>query len=923
VTYKKKLIEVALPLEAINRESAREKSIRHGHPSTLHLWWARRPLAAVRAVLWSSLVDDPSAHPDRFPTEEAQEEERQRLFRILEELVKWENSNNETVLGPARAEILRSCDGELPAILDPFCGGGTIPLEAQRLGLPAYGGDLNPVAVLISKAMVEIPPRFAGRPPVHPSEGDADLGMRTWERAQGLADDIRYYGKWMRDRAFERIGHLYPKVTLPAEKGGGEATVIAWIWARTVESPDPSWNGHVPLVRSWVLRKAKGKKPVVWIEPIVDRETQTIRYEIREGGEPPDGSVSGGNGRCVATGAPIPGSYIKAQGRLGQMAASLMAIVAEGSRTRVYLPAMPSAGVPTPEWRPAGAVPERLTGGTCYGYGLTEWDDLFTDRQLVALNTFSDLIDEVRPVIEADSKAAGLAGDGERLRDGGSGAVAYVDAVATYLAFAVDKCADYWSTISTWNAPGEKLRNTFARQAIPMTWDFAEGNPFSDSTGNWMAMVDWGWKVVANLPASTEGEVAQRDASARIAEEAGAVVVTDPPYYDNISYADLSDFFYVWLRRNLRDVWPDEFSTVLTPKAEELIANRYRAGSKEAAQQHFEAGMEAVLSAVAKAHPEHTPATFFYAFKQAESDAVGTASTGWETFLEGLIRAGFAVTATWPNRTEKPGRSVAIGTAALASSIVIACRPRPTDAPLATRSEFLRALEAELPEAIRLLQNESIPPVDMAQAAIGPGMAVFSRYARVIETDGSTMTVRQALVSINQALEEVLSQEETEFDAATRWALTWYRQHGLNPGPFGDAETLSKAKDTSVSVVVETGVATMAAGQVRLVDRAELPGEWDPRTDRRLSVWEVTQHLIARLAQGEEPAADLLRKVGVGMGERARQLGYLLYQVADGKGWSKEAVAYNGLGQAWPSIAQLATDGGARAPVQQRLGTEV
>jgi len=663
VTYKKKLIEVALPLDAINKAASREKSIRHGHPSTLHLWWARRPLAAARAVLWASLVDDPSAHPDQFPTEEDQEVERQRLFRILEDLVLWENSNSERVLSAARAEIERSCGGELPNILDPFCGGGTIPLEAQRLGLPAYGGDLNPVAVLISKAMVEIPPRFAGLPPVNP-DARAESGLKTWERAQGLAEDIRYYGQWMRDRALERIGHLYPKVKLPPEQGAGEATVIAWIWARTVESPDPSWSGHVPLVRSWILRTARKNRPVVWIEPVIDHDSQTIAYRIREGGTPVGGTVDRRGAVCLATGSPISFEYIRKESREDRSGAIPIAVVADGPSGRAYLPPIAPPAAPEPEWRPT----EQLLGKATVNvglYGFATWGDLFTDRQLVALTTFSDLLGDVRPLIEEHAAAAGLDADGISLRDGGSGATAYADAAVTYLAFVIDKCADYWSTIATW-ATGGFVRGTFARQAIPMTWDFAETNPFSDSTGNWMAMVDWVWKVVEQFPATTEGHIAQRDAAARLAEVPNPVVSTDPPYYDNVSYADLSDYFYVWLRRSLRDVWPDELSTVLTPKAEELIANRYRAGSEDAAKAHFESGMEEVFENVAEVQHPDFPATVFYAFKQEESDSEGIASTGWETFVHGLLDAGFSVTATWPVRTERPGRSVAIGTAALA-----------------------------------------------------------------------------------------------------------------------------------------------------------------------------------------------------------------------------------------------------------------
>ena len=827
MTYKKKLIEVALPLDAINKASAREKSIRHGHPSTLHLWWARRPLAAARAVLWSSLVDDPSAYPEKFPTETAQEAERQRLFRILEELVIWENSNNEQVLAAATAEIEASCDGNLPNILDPFCGGGTIPLEAQRLGLPAYGGDLNPVAVLISKAMIEIPPRFSGLQPVN-ADARAESGLKTWERAQGLAEDVRHYGQWMRDRAFERIGNLYPKVTLPPEQGGAEATAIAWIWARTVISPDPAWEGHVPLVRSWILRKGTNSKPVVWVEPIIDRESRTIKYEIREGGTPIEGTVRRQGGTCIATGSPINLEHVREEGRQGRVGAEPIAVVVEGVRGRVYAPPQARPEVTKLSWSPPGQIFDWPGRTNVVRYGMTEWGDLFTDRQLVALVTFSDVLSDVRREIEKDARAAGLVVDNDRLSEGGDGAIAYADAVTTYLAFAIDKCADYWSTIATW-ATGGFVRGTFARQAIPMTWDFAETNPFSSSTGNWMAMVKWTSEAITHVPAAGTGEILQRDAASRLTEVATSVVSTDPPYYDNVSYADLSDYFYVWLRHNLREIWPDELSTLLTPKGEELIANRYRAGSAEAAREHFESGMEEVFEVAAAAQHPDFPATVFYAFKQSETDAAGVASTGWETFVQGLLAAGFAVTATWPVRTERAARPVASGAAALASSIVLALRPRAADAPLATRSEFLSMLRSELPDAIRLMQRESIAPVDMAQSAIGPGMAVFSRYAKVIEADGSQMTVRQALALINEVLEEVLSEEETEFDSDTRWALTWFDQYGLNAGPFGDAETLSKAKGTSVAGVIHAGVADQSDGKVRLLDRGSLTRSGIPR----------------------------------------------------------------------------------------------
>lgn len=908
MSYKPKLIEVALPLAAINEASAREKSIRHGHPSTLHLWWARRPLAAARAVIWASLVDDPSGDPSLTP--EQQDAKREELFKILEELVVWENSNNPDVLAKAKAEIDRCFPDGPPPILDPFGGGGAIPLEAQRLGLTALSGDLNPVAVLIQKAMLEIPPRFAGKPPVHP-DLQQQARLSSWERAQGLAADIEAYGKWMRDEAHRRIGHLYPDAIGP---NGEKLTPIAWIWARTVESPDPTWKGHVPLVASWTLAKKPGK-PTVWIEPIIDRSTQTIRYEIREGGQPKfDRTVHRGNGTCIATGAAIPGDYIKSESRAGRMKQQLLAVVAEGSRQRTYLSPesdqIRAAVVDWPEWRPSNAVGLDPRNIWVTIYGLDEWWKLFTPRQLTALTTFSDVLEEVHSRVTDDAKRAGLTGDDTRLRDGGVGAIAYADAVVTYLAFVIDKCADYWSTISTWAEQGF-IRNTFARQAIPMTWDFAECNPFSTSTGNWMAMVDWVSKATQHLPARGRGEAVQRDARARVTESPGAVISSDPPYYDNISYADLSDFFYTWLRRNLSTTWPDETATLATPKAEEMIANRYRAGSKAQAEQHFESSMAEFMGRVAEAQPAGVPATIYYAYKATEANEGEVRSTGWDTFLQAVLDAGMRVTATWPMRTEKPGRMIAVDTNALASSIVLACRPRETAAPMASRGEFVAALRAELPEAVRKLQSGNIAPVDIPQSTIGPGIGIFSKFSRVVESDGSAMRVSTALGIINDVLGEILDGEESEMDPDSRFALAWYSQYGYNPGAAGDADSIARAKNTSVAGVESAGIGETRQGRFRLYERTELPEDWSPTGDARLTVWEATQHLIAALDRSEAEAAVLLQQLG-GYGERARTLSYLLFKKATDRGWATEAGAYNALITAWPTLrsADLAPVGG-------------
>jgi putative DNA methylase len=893
---KRKLIEVALPLLKINEASAREKSIRHGHPSTLHLWWARRPLAAARAVIWASLVDDPSS--DESLTVEQQGLERERLFGILERLVVWENTNNASVLAEAKAEIDRCFDGNPPAVLDPFGGGGAIPLEAQRLGLKALSGDLNPVAVLIQRAMIEIPGSFANRPPVNPLSSN---NLMTWSRAQGLAADIEVYGSWMRDEARKQIGDLYPDAIGPS---GERMTPVAWIWARTVKSPDPSWDGEVPLVASWTLADRAGKPPV-WVEPIIDRRHHRITYRVRTDGLPTHArTVERGGGTCLATGAAMPFSYIRPQFQAHEVGQHLMAIVADGENGRAYVDATDSQTDAALMAAPTGSIagnifdwPGRMN---VVRYGMETWESLFSPRQLTALTTFSDLLPEVRERVLEDATERGMADDGIRLRDGGSGATAYADAVVTYLAFVVDKCADYWSTISTWAEQGF-IRNTFARQAIPMTWDFAECNPFSGSTGNWMAMVEWVRKAIEHLPALPGGVTMQRDARARVAESVGAVISSDPPYYDNISYADLSDFFFVWLRKNLKDVWPDECSTLLTPKADELIANRYRAGSKAAAEKHFESGMAEFMAKVAVSQHPDVPATIYYAYKATETKEGAVRSTGWDTFLQAVVDAGMHVTATWPLRTEKPGRMIEIGTNALASSIVLSCRPRPAAAPMASRGEFVAALRAELPDAVKVLQSGNIAPVDLPQSTMGPGIGVFSRYSKVVESDGSTMKVSAALAIIDDVLSGVLDGEESEMDRQSRFALSWYSQYGYTASSYGGAEGLATAKNTSVSGVCEAGIGETRDGKFRLLERGQLNPNWSPTTDDTLTVWEAVQYLIAALDRSESEAAHLLHQLG-GFGERARVLAYLLHKKASDKGWAAEANNYNALIVAWPTL---------------------
>ena len=907
-TGNRKLIEVAIPLEAINAASAREKSIRHGHPSTLHLWWARRPLAACRAVLFAQLVDDPSSHPDEFPTAEAVDEERKRLFKIIEDLVVWENSTNEAVLERACAEIRKSCGDTLPPIYDPFSGGGSIPLEAQRLGLPAYGSDLNPVAVMIGKAMIEIPPKFKDREPVHPGTRDRN----HYRNAEGLAEDVKHYGEWMREQAFRRIGHLYPQVDLPKEHGGGKAIVIAWIWARTVPSPDPAFGDvQVPLVRSFDLSTKKGKE--VWVEPVV--EGSNYRFEIRSKAKGDirhdlDGTVGRRGGVCLVSRAAMPFKYIRKKAKDGELGQRLMAIVAHSAKGRVYISPNPAqtdiALSANPKDKPFLEISHWPGRTNVVEYGMTTFGDLFTDRQLVALNTFSDLVHEARAEIERDALAAGLSGDPTPLRDGGTGTKAYSEAVNVYLAFAIDRLADAGSSIATW-ASGGFIRFTFARQAIPMTWDFAECNFFSESTGNFGGALDWIAKAIIEFRPRNSGELQQHDAQ-QVTLPFGAVISTDPPYYDNIGYGDLSDYFYVWLRRNTKDVYPSLTGTISVPKAEELVATPYRHGGRVSAEAFFLSGMTDAISQLAIQSASDYPATIYYAFKQSEIEQEGISSTGWATFLQAVISSGYAVVGTWPVRTERAARTIASGTNALANSVVLVCRKKEDSAETISRAEFIGALKRELPPAIEELQKANISPADMPQSAIGPGMGVFSRCKAVLEADDSPMTVKTALQLINRELDEYLGGIQGEFDADTRFAITWFEQNGLAAGDYGTANSIATARGISVDSVKHAGIVDSAAGKVRILKRDEIDAGWDPADDTHLTVWECCQHLIRELEQGgEQAAALLLRKIGGGHADAAKDLAYCLYDICANKRRNAgEAAAYNGLIAVWPELTRQA-----------------
>ncbi|MEI6646848.1 MAG: DUF1156 domain-containing protein [bacterium] len=946
----RKLIEVALPLDAINEACAYEKMPGIGaHPRGIHLWWARRPLAAARAVIFAQMVNDPGTNIGRGfkygMNKKDAARERERLFKIIEDLVKWENSTNEEVLEPARAEIRRSwrevCElnkehpqaaelfdpDKLPAFHDPFAGGGAIPLEAQRLGLEAYASDLNPVAVLINKAMIEIPPKFAGRAPVGADpelrKGRKLAITRSWPSATGLAEDVRRYGAWMRAEAHKRIGHLYPDVEITNEMAkerpdlkplvGKKVTVIAWLWARTVKSANPAFSHvDVPLASTFILANKENHQ--VYVQPCVDGDKYC--FKVKLGTPPPEADLGTTAGkrkafRCLISNTPIDYDYIRNEGKAGRMGQKLMAIVAEGPRGRIYL--TPTVEAETtgrnakPTWKPDMVLPDNTRDFKTPNYGLNTYGDLFTPRQLAALTTLSDLVIEVRERIRQDASNAGMDDDCRVLEAGGIGATAYAESVSVYLAFVVDRCADFSNSVTRWVPGNQKVMNLFGKQAIPMTWDYPEAALLADTVGGFSPASLYIADCIEKLSPAAAGFAIQADAQTQTISRL-KIVSTDPPYYDNIGYADLSDFFYIWLRRTLRSVFPATLATMAVPKTEELIATPYRHGSKEKAEAFFLEGMTQVIHNVAEtAHPEG-PVTIYYAFKQSETNGdAGTSSTGWETFLTAVLRAGFAIVGTWPLRSEQEFRMISMGNNALASSIVLVCRKRPADAPSISRREFIRELNGVLPEALEEMTKGSggeyspVAPVDLSQAIIGPGMAVFSKYSAVLEADGSLMTVHTALQLINRFL------AEDDFDADTQFCLHWFEQHNWTDGSFGDADTLSRGKGTSVDGMKEAGIIQSGSGKVRLLKWAEYPTDWDPNADTRTPVWEALHHLIRTLKQGGESASGALLAALGGKAEAVRQLAYRLYTLCERLGQAEDARAYNELITSWTGIETAAS----------------
>lgn len=893
---KKKLIETGIPLKTINEVSSREKSLRHGLPSTLHLYWARRPLATTRSILFAQLVDDPSAHPDRFPTEEAQDLERKRLRCLMKRLACWENIHDKDLYAEAGKAILDSNNGVMPVVLDPFAGGGAIPLEAQRLGAEAHASDLNPLAVIINKALLEFPSRFCNRQAVHPA------AVKTSDESGGLADDIRYYGRLLRDRTFKKVSRLYPKVK---DEYGEDHTVIAWIWARTVTNPNPANPVRVPLVRSWWLSKKKGRE--AWIKPIV-RKDGSIRYAVQHNGDGPkgddEGTVSRKGAISIVDGTPIDLKYIRQEGKAGHLGVSLIAIVGDSDDGRTYYSPTSSqveaATVAEPGNKPLELLPEQALGFRVQAYGFKAWSDLFTNRQLTVLTNLADTVSEIRERVLADALAANMP-EGEPLDKGGNGATAYADALSVYLSLAVSRQTDHTSSICRWDVTRDTVSNVFARQAISMTWNFAEVNPFSSKSGNFLGQINWVAEAVENVPAKPPCEAHQEDAATR--DYSDVVVSTDPPYYDNIGYADLSDYFYVWLRRMLKGILPSVCTTMLTPKPQELVADPHRHGGKEGAARFFVEGFNHVFEHIRETARTDIPITVYYAYKQKDNKT-GT-STGWYALLDGLIHGGWEITATLPVRSELSNRMRGNKSNALASSIVLACRPRPEDAPSIPMRVFNSVLRSELTKELKTLMTSGIDPVDLNQAAIGPGISVYSRYSRIREADGTEMPVQKALEIINHVIDEVMGDADSDYDTDTRFAVKWYQSYGWNQESSGMADQLSRSCGTTPGTLVRSGVFKATGGKARLLKPEEMTEEWNPIKEDHISLWEGMIRMTGIL---DSKGVDTVAPIVAQLGERiplddVRALGFRMFHEAEKRKDTEGAIKFNNLVSMWDDLS--------------------
>ena len=911
---RKKLIEVAVPLDAINKGCESDKNRKTGHIRNVHKWFAPMPLPAWRTLLLASVIDDPGTD---LPKNEAASV-RKTYFDLLRRLAELDAYKDANLMAKTR-EFLRHHLGtdEMPTVVDPFCGGGSTIVEAQRLRFPVLAADLNPIPVIVTTALCRLPQLLGQLGPINPTHRDRQKLVRTLRPMGGVEEDVRYYARLIQDSAWERLAHMYSF----AQSG---QTVAAWRWAWCVRSPDPAFQDVLtPLVTNW---RITGKKQgSVSISPSIEKGR--IRYQITRSPNSPVQTAGAHELRCLFSNRPIPNDHVRAEGKAGRLEKHLLCVVAQGAHgQRQYFPPsveqIRAALVQSDIELPNLSMPERALGFRVQGYGIDSYSKLFTHRQGAAVATFADLVASIHQDIERDALEAGLGNDGTTLQDGGQGARAYADGITTILALCVDRLALCNNVLVQWfidpRSGGGKATPAFRMQTLSMVWDFVETNPFAQSVGGWtgpvVESVLKGFSLVDTE--SHPARVFQLDARSigRILPR-NALIATDPPYYANIGYADLSDFFYVWLRRSLRAVYPSVLTTIGAPKAGELIANPFRhADGSIGADEYFRRGFTAVFEELMSRTDAKFPILVMYALKQAESGK--RQATGWEVFLDGLIASGLSIVATWPIRTTTATRTRGLDSNALASAICVVCRPRDLHAGTASRQEFVSALNSSLPLAVECLQQSNIAPVDLVQSAIGPGMAVFSRYDRVLNASGTPLSVRDALALINQTLDSTLAEQECEFDADSRWALAWFEQHGFDAGDYGVAETLSKAKNTSVGGMVSAGILVSRGGKVRLLRPKELPSSWDPATDSRLTAWEMVHHLVRILESDGEAAAGTLASSLGGAAEIARELCYRLYTVCERRKRAADALSYNGLVQSWPEISRLAQ---ATPPGQPQL----
>ena len=980
----RKLIEVVLPLEVVNAAGRAEKAVpKKGHPATMHLWWSRKPLGVARAVLFASLVDDPAARPDLFPTGRAQDAERQRLLALIEGLCRWDRSGDADLLAEAQRCIEASAGGELPGIIDPFSGGGAIGTEAIRLGLDTLAVDLNPVAALVSAATVSIAQRFAGRAAVHPEAG-ATGGLPL----AGISADIGFYGAAVEAECRQCLAGVFEAPASPLSSGG-RTEAISYLWARTITCSNPGCCRTTPLLSTWWLSRKPTNR---WhARPVIDGDR--FDFAVAPGSPPADLADlkvgRGANYRCLHCGTVNDADAVRHCGResgfgLRMVAVQAFADPARRRGGRIWLapdaaverPGPAASSVPAGSETASGAgfasrsdVEFPSASGTRYPagveaalrrelptgsgnittFGFVTFGDLLTPRQRLTMATFSEAITGMTPMVHRDACAAGMADDEVGIERGGSGARAYAEAIVTYLALTLSRMANRTTTMTIHNRANGSVEQSFVQPAYAFYGDFPEANPFSGSTGSWAGALGYVAGAVEALPApngardgASHAPRPNRISSARAPDGshsprvgrgdvrcgsmltaldgASGVVSTDPPYYDMFDYASLSNLFLVWLRATLGDIWPDALGPLLAPTDQQIVSNPTRFhGDRAAAHRHFETLLRQAFEHIKQVHDHRYPLTIYYGYQQVERSKRGDAGapgTAWEALLESLIGAGLRITATWPLRTERP-EGVKKGTKALASSVLLVCRPTAGDGSVqsvATVGELRRALRSELPGAVRLLQQGNIAPLDLVQAAIGPGMGVYTRYQRVLAADGSHLGVREALAMINEVLDETLTGTGADLDADTRWALTWFDEHGFTEGPFGQAEQLSKARNTLTAGLVDAGIVATAGDRVRLLSRDELDADWDPGADRRPTVWEAMQHLLrCLLDDGEPAAAALLSRLDADTADAARDVAYRLFRVCTRRNRTAEAAACNGLVTSWPELTRLATAATAAA----------